>query len=74
MYYGDYRYEDNWNRCANNGHDWVDTGLIKSYCRVCDAEGEWCRQKCAYVVKGAAKWDVSETNDNRPNSRDVERG
>lgn len=45
--------------CRYGIHTWVDTGLIKSFCKLCDAEGEWCRQTCKYVLKGYAKWEVS---------------
>ena len=65
-YWGEKEKTDEYKRgCYSDTHVWVDTGLIKSYCRLCDVEGEWCRQACKYVVKGTAKWNVSEPIDNK---------
>lgn len=70
MYFGywgdkDEKKEEYKHGCYSESHVWVDTGLIKSYCRLCDVEGEFCRQKGKYVVKGTAKWNVSEPLDNK---------
>lgn len=27
--------------CVEQGHLWVDTGMKWTYCKECDAEGEW---------------------------------
>lgn len=34
-------------------HKWVNTGTLKSFCKHCDADGEWDSEKCEYklVVK-----------------------
>lgn len=32
-------------------HEWLDTdGMLRSYCKHCDARGEWNRAKLAYVA------------------------
>lgn len=32
-------------------HDWIDTdGMLRSYCKCCDARGEWDRNLMAYVA------------------------
>jgi hypothetical protein len=34
------------------GHEWIDTGgMLRSYCKHCDAVGEWDRATCQYVAK-----------------------
>ncbi len=35
-----------------NSHDWIDTGgLMRSYCRFCDAVGVWDRSSLSYVER-----------------------
>lgn len=52
-------------------HEWVDTGMLRTYCKKCDVDGLWCRQKCKYVAKGLAEASVNDPEDRK--ARDYDR-
>lgn len=47
-------------KCANGIHEWVDTGLIRTFCKHCEAKGEWCRRRGEYVSLGLGKASLTD--------------
>jgi hypothetical protein len=45
--------------CAYEGHVWVDTGMLRSWCRYCPEDAEWSRAQGKYLPK----WQVGRRYD-----------
>lgn len=46
---------DRRHHCAYEGHVWVDTGMLRSWCRWCSEDAEWSRKLGKYVARHAMK-------------------
>jgi hypothetical protein len=41
--------------CHMDGHVFVDTGMLRSWCRWCEAEAEWSRTQGCYILRSEFK-------------------